>query len=171
MSSAVLHIHSSNGLYTIQVVGRATFECVAPLRNLAKELEAESFRKVHVDLSQCNGMDSTFMGILAMLGLRSKKIGAEMIIAKAGELNKSLLFGLGLKKLFTYNEDELPCIEGNDSPACSLESPKDSAQTVLDAHKTLMDVDDENRKKFETVVDLVQQDIDRMNNYSGDGKN
>ena len=171
MSSAVLNIQSAGGVHCIQVTGRATFECVAPLRSLAKELETAEFKKIHADLSQCTGMDSTFMGILAMLGLRAKKLGAEMVIAKAGELNKSLLFGLGLKKLFLYNEEEMPVLEGCVGTSCESESRLDSAKTVLAAHKTLMDVDDENKKKFEKVVDLVQQDIDRMNNFSGDGKN
>lgn len=165
MSSAVLHIHSSEGLYTIQVVGRATFECVAPLRNLAKELETAEFKKIHVDLSQCAGMDSTFMGILAMLGLRARKIGAEMNIVNAGELNKSLLYGLGLKKLFNYTNGEvvLPGKENIAAKASSGKMDLDSARTVLDAHKTLIDVDDSNKKKFEAVVDMVQKDIDRLN--------
>ena len=38
-----------------------------------------------------------------------------------------------------------------------------NAQTVLDAHKTLMDVDEENVKKFEKVVDYVQKDLDKLN--------
>ena len=38
-----------------------------------------------------------------------------------------------------------------------------NAQTVLDAHKTLMDVDEENVKKFEKVVYYVQKDLDKLN--------
>ena len=99
MKNAEVLIASNDGVYSIKVNGRATFECAPPLRSLAKDLENVMFKRVDVDLSACTGMDSTFMGILAMLGLRSKKIDAVMTIFNAGELNKSLLFGLGLKKL------------------------------------------------------------------------
>ena len=101
-----------------------------------------------------------------MLGLRAKAVGAPMEICAADEQNKSLLAGLGLKKLFIFTENAL---DEEDSSAewqtGNQETVKmaEGAQTVLEAHKTLMDVDEENVQKFETVVNLVQQDIDRMN--------
>jgi len=162
MKNAEVLIASSDGVYSIKVNGRATFECAPPLRTLAKDLENIEFRKIDVDLAACTGMDSTFMGILAMLGLRSKKIDAVMTIFNAGELNKSLLFGLGLKKLFQFAEGE---VSFGGQSGSSAESPDRiaSAQTVLEAHKTLMDVDGENVKKFEKVVDFVQKDLDKLN--------
>ena len=39
----------------------------------------------------------------------------------------------------------------------------ENATTVLEAHKTLMDVDQENVKKFENVVAFVQKDLDKLN--------
>ena len=101
-----------------------------------------------------------------MLGLRAKAVGAPMEICAADEQNKSLLAGLGLKKLFIFSENAL---EDEDSSADwkngnqEVVKMAEGAQTVLEAHKTLMDVDEENVQKFETVVNLVQQDIDRMN--------
>ncbi|MBR2363593.1 MAG: STAS domain-containing protein [Lentisphaeria bacterium] len=165
MQNAVLSIAGENGIYVIKASGRATFECAGPLRDLAKKLETEDFSKVDVDLSECQGMDSTFMGILAMLGLRSRKLGAEMNIVNANELNKSLLYGLGLKKLFNYTQGEVLMPENGNASASASSGKLDleSAKTVLDAHKTLMDVDDSNKKKFEAVVDMVQKDIDRLN--------
>ncbi|MBP3394718.1 MAG: STAS domain-containing protein [Lentisphaeria bacterium] len=162
MKNAEVLIASNDGVYSIKVNGRATFECAPPLRSLAKDLENVMFKRVDVDLSACTGMDSTFMGILAMLGLRSKKIDAVMTIFNAGELNKSLLFGLGLKKLFNFSEGEVSF--GAQTGAADGAADKIvNAQTVLDAHKTLMDVDEENVKKFEKVVDYVQKDLDKLN--------
>ena len=37
------------------------------------------------------------------------------------------------------------------------------AETVLEAHQTLMNADEQNVKKFEKVVELVQKDLDRIN--------
>ena len=162
MKNAEVLIASNDGVYSIRVIGRATFECAPPLRALAKDLESIVFRKIDIDLAACTGMDSTFMGILAMLGLRAKKIDAVMTIFNAGELNKSLLFGLGLKKLFRFAEGEVALGAQTNSSGGDTDKIA-NAQTVLEAHKTLMDVDEENVKKFEKVVDFVQKDLDKLN--------
>lgn len=161
-----LLISSKDGVYRIKVSGRATFDCAPPLRDLARTLAGEKFDGIKIDLKSCEWMDSTFMGVLAMLGLRAKAVSAPMEICAADEQNKSLLAGLGLKKLFIFSENAL---EDEDSSADwkngnqEVVKMAEGAQTVLEAHKTLMDVDEENVQKFETVVNLVQQDIDRMN--------
>ena len=162
MQRATLSITGEGGVYAVKASGRATFECAGPLRELAKKLGAEEFTVLDVDLAECQGMDSTFMGILAMLGLRARKIGASMNIVNANELNRSLLYGLGLKKLFNYTQGPVAASSASAVAAPAENSRMESAQTVLDAHKTLMEVDDENKKKFGAVVQMVQQDIDKL---------
>ncbi|MBP5182497.1 MAG: STAS domain-containing protein [Lentisphaeria bacterium] len=162
MQRATLSITGEGGVYAVKASGRATFECAGPLRELAKKLGAEEFTVLDVDLAECQGMDSTFMGILAMLGLRARKIGAAMNIVNANELNRSLLYGLGLKKLFNYTQGPVAASSASAVAAPAENSRMESAQTVLDAHKTLMEVDDENKKKFGAVVQMVQQDIDKL---------
>ena len=76
MSSGETIIAGGGDRYALKVIGRATFECVAPLRNLAKELDTAQFKQIDIDLADCQGMDSTFMGVLAMMALRAKKINA-----------------------------------------------------------------------------------------------
>ena len=93
MSTEII-ISNDGGVYFITVNGRATFEHASQLRNLAKSLESVVFSRICLDLANCGGMDSTFMGILAMLGLRAKKINAPMCVYNAGEDNLALLQGL-----------------------------------------------------------------------------
>ncbi len=163
MSNGEVIISSGEGCYAVKVNGRATFECAPPLRALAKELDQSSFQKVDIDLGNCLGMDSTFMGVLAMMALRAKKIGAEIFICNANELNKTLLFGLGLKKLFQFTTGYVDVGNASAAPAPAAADQRINAATVLEAHKTLMDVDEENVKKFEKVVDFVQKDLDKLN--------
>ncbi|MCX6984906.1 MAG: hypothetical protein NT118_09190, partial [Lentisphaerae bacterium] len=40
----------------------------------------------------------------------------------------------------------------------------EKAETVLEAHETLMKVDKENIPKFKTVVDFVKKDLGKENN-------
>lgn len=158
-----LIISDRDGVYMIKVSGRATFECAPALRNLAKTLENTSFSAIRIDLSQCQWMDSTFMGILAMLALRAKKTGAEIFVHNAGKQNTELLYGLGLKKLFQFVDDEIAPVDGANvaAPAAGDSNPSSYAHTVLEAHETLMDVDEGNVQKFDKVVSLVKQDLER----------
>ena len=163
MSSGETIVTGGGERYAVKATGRATFECVAPLRTLAKELDTADFKQVDVDLADCQGMDSTYMGVLAMIALRAKKIGAVISIYNASELAKNQLFGLGLKKLFQFAEGT---VEMGELAAPAAIAPVDQithATTVLEAHKTLMDVDQDNVEKFEKVVDFVQKDLDKLN--------
>ena len=163
MSTEII-ISNDGDTYFITVNGRVTFEHASQLRNLAKSLENSTFSGINVDLANCGGMDSTFMGILAMLGLRARKISAPMAIFNAEEANTALLHGLGLKKLFEFKTGSMCSTSGKDWN--SDETVSGRAETVLEAHKTLMNADEQNVKKFEKVVELVQKDLDKMNNQS-----
>jgi len=161
METGEVFLSENGGIHHIRVKGNASFVCAPPLRELAKKLAAEPFAGLKIDLEECTWMDSTFMGMLAMLGLNAKKKGAPAEIFNASEQNEKLLAGLGLKKVFEFKSGQ--SIAGNDVPAASNEStPESRARNVLDAHQTLMDIDEGNVRKFEKVVEFVKKDIDRM---------
>ena len=158
-------ISGSGERYAVKAIGRATFECVAPLRALAKQLDATEFKQIDIDLEDCQGMDSTYMGVLAMMALRAKKLNAVITVYNASELNRTLLYGLGLKRLFQFKEGKVDMGE-NIAQEKTQEDKIEHATTVLEAHKTLMNVDQGNVSKFEKVVDFVQKDLDRLNEQS-----
>ncbi len=164
MSSGETIISGSGDRYAVKVIGRGTFECVAPLRALAKQLDTADFKQIDIDLADCQNLDSTYMGIMAMLALRAKKVNATISIYNADAANRTLLCGLGLKKLFQFTEGtvEIGAERSAETPQTTNDKVA-NAETVLDAHKTLMDVDQENVPKFEKVVDFVQKDLDKLN--------
>ena len=158
--AAVITITNKGTDYYVTVNGRATFEHAPQLRSFAKTLETAPYTSINVDLGQCTGMDSTFMGILSMLGLNARKINVTMTIFNAGDANRDLLFGLGLKKLFLYKDAVMDSGDTGWESGETVSKGMD-ARTVLEAHQTLMDADEGNIKKFEKVVEMVQKDIDK----------
>ncbi|MDD5698141.1 MAG: hypothetical protein PHH77_05945 [Victivallaceae bacterium] len=163
MKKADLLIAHSKGAYTITVEGRANFDYGLPLRNFAKNLD-NNFTRIAIDLHSCVGMDSTFMGIMAMIGLKAQKKHIKVEIIDAGDNNRYLLKGLGLDKLFRFVERGggetgadmgAPVAEG-------LDSKLNMARTVVEAHRALMDIDQSNVSKFEKVVEFAQQDIEDL---------
>lgn len=161
MEKGEVFISEKDGITFIRAKGNASFVCAPPLRELAKKLASEPFGGLKIDLEECTWMDSTFMGMLAMLGLNAKKKCVSAEIWNASEQNEKLLCGLGLNKVFAFRNGTFG--DGNDaaaaSNACTAES---NARNVLDAHQTLMDIDEANVPKFEKVVEFVRKDIDRM---------
>jgi hypothetical protein len=112
-------------------------------------------------------MDSTIMGVLAMIGLRARKYQLQAEIVNANDRHKKLLFGLGLKALFAYSHT--PTGEADWAALCQtrLDTPTGAVplateRTVLEAHETLMSIDPENVPKFKDVVDYLRQDMKRL---------
>ena len=164
MKQAKVLIARENGAYHIKVEGRATFECSPPLRNFANSLDEQDCKGIFIDLSACAGMDSTFMGILAMIGLKAKKLGSLVSIVNASDNNKNLLNGLGLQKIFTYTTtSEIESHQRWMDAGTSIDKTE-KAETVLIAHETLMEVDKQNIPKFQNVVDFVKKDLQKEEN-------
>ncbi len=147
----------------IRLIGRATFSCSQRVRDYGMRVLDKNIKHVHIDLSECEGMDSTIMGVLAMIGLRARKQGLNAEIVNADERLKKLLYGLGLKKLFVFTHTLLD--EVNWATLCHTErddQPLTAERTILEAHETLMQIDPENMPKFRDVVDYLRQDIERL---------
>ena len=134
MEKGEVFISEKDGVTFIRAKGNASFVCAPPLRELAKKLASEPFGGLKIDLEECTWMDSTFMGMLAMLGL-----------------NKVFAFLAG-----TFGG------AGDTAAASNAATAESNARNVLDAHQTLMDIDEGNVQKFEKVVEFVKKDIDRM---------
>ena len=160
MSDVEIFVADDEGCCKIKIVGRATFAVGPSLRKIVKDLDGDTDTEgVVVDLTECTGMDSTFMGILAMLALKVRKKNLSVKIINAGR-NRKLLDGLGLEKLFNYVEEESSSGEWRKADT-AMNSMKDNAKTVLDAHKVLMQENEENVKKFKKVVEMVEKEIEK----------
>ena len=152
----------------IRVIGRGAFSCSQNLRDFCARIIESNITKIIIDLSECVFMDSTFMGVLAMIGLqgRSKHISVEIV--NIDGVKKKLLKGLGLEKLFVFshtNADQ----EVNWESLCNAQDDSqkidrlEQAKTMLEAHKALVKVNKSNEPKFKNVIEYLKDD---MNNLS-----
>ena len=166
MNKANIMIARDNDGYNIKVEGRATFECCSPIKNFADNLITGIIKNICIDLKTCTWMDSTFMGTLATLGLHAKKAGVVVNILNANDKNIKLLKELGIHKLFNYDSStpKTPCNAWeNITNQPSHKNKRNIARTVLEAHETLISVEEKNYEKFKKVVVLVKKDLDTDN--------
>lgn len=145
--------------YLVRVSGRANFDYAVPVRELAKTLSGKE--PFVFDLSLCTAMDSTFMGVLSMIGLKARRCAVPVVIAGAAENLRALLRGLGVDKLFTFVA-EVPAAEGDATAARSAGDLHATAETVLEAHQSLIRADCTNAQRFEQVIEFAKADVDRL---------
>ncbi len=162
MDKAKILISKTTYGYAVKVEGRANMESCSPLKTLGDSIVSGAFLKLSFDMELCQWMDSTFMGTLAMLGLRAKKAGIVMELHKADQKNRSLLTDLGIEGLFVFKDDAVSELKTGEMIDSGQEnSPlKVSAEMILKAHETLVEVDKANEQKFGKVIEMVKKDIE-----------
>jgi len=157
-----LRIASSRDVFLVKARGRANFEYAVPLRELVRSLA--SFERFCIDLSECAAMDSTFMGVLTMLALKGAKQGRKVEILGANDTLKKLLHDLGVGKIFDFKGIEAAPPELLDSleSAAPDATPLTGAETVKEAHESLVSADAENAGRFDSVIRFAAEDVERL---------
>src|SRR2546423_11838976 len=153
----------------IKITGRASFNSSVDFKTLVNGLSQRGFSRFVLDLSECPLMDSTFLGVLAGLGL---KFGAahngdahgriELLNPKPRILD--LLENLGVSELFKVLNGPAPATDkmaSLDAPSANADH-KEISRTCLEAHQTLMDINPANIPKFKDVTQFLAEDLKKM---------
>lgn len=153
----------------IRVEGRGSFKTSPPLKQfIQRVIESKSVSRILIDMSDCCGMDSTFMGVLAGLSYHVKdKPGFSLKLTNLSEKNQKLLTTLGVDRVVNYSlsctdeERELMACQGSDTQVLESDSAntREAAETTLEAHETLANINPDNYVKFKSVIELLQEDI------------
>ena len=94
----LLHVND----LVIQVVNlsRATYKEAGQLKKSLDDLIKDNQKKIIVDLSQCEFIDSTFLGVLVLSLKSSAKIGGDLRLVKPAEVVKTLMEKAGTLNVF-----------------------------------------------------------------------
>jgi len=169
-----IYVASVAAVVYVRIVGRGACRNSGCLREYGQRKLQEGCRSVLVDLTQCHGMDSTFLGIFAGFGLALADSGRLTFINLEGE-NRRTVRDLGL--------DQMPCLDiaepgplpgafpsdtdlqflpGSDlTPIERSVNGRDRAVVMLESHENLCRINEGNEEKFREVKQLLRQDIAR----------
>jgi anti-anti-sigma factor len=162
-------IHSGVGL--VRVAGRGTFKVGSALKHFGMAAIEADCSCILFDMTDCVGMDSTFMGVLAGLAaeLRRRSSG-DIILVNLSEKTRGLMATLGLDQIVrAYLAGSEPEDVGSLCPGedvlkllkVSPESRDDRARTMLEAHENLVDVSAENYPRFKDVLAFLREDVEK----------
>lgn len=150
----------------LKVVGRASFLNSAPIKEVFERLVRQGKRRFVIDFKTCSGMDSTFLGIIAGLGLQMLKLhppGA-VVLCRLGDRNRELVRNLGLHRILIMEDEDGPAVEGSGKAEVLGADRKltelENARLVLEAHENLVELDASNKTRFQDVIAYLQSQID-----------
>ena len=161
MADAKILVAVNGKIAQIKVAGRATHAISKGLKDFAVELDTLNIENVFIDLAECTGMDSTFMGVLAKIGIPLFKADRPVLILNASDSNLKLLTDLGLSKVFLFdsNVGELNWMALEQLGAEKL-SNQEKGEMMLESHEILSGIDDANVPKFKDVIAFLKDDLE-----------
>lgn len=155
---------AEQGAFTLfQLIGRGTFKLCPIFRTYCDELVKDTKKKgVMMDLAQCDSMDSTFMGVMVMLGLQTRKRMA-LLLVNANENHRELLDGIGVSRVWRYVTQPVPEMSWKKLGEAtankgSVENMADIAPLVVEAHEALIALDANNIPQFQNLIDMIKSE-------------
>lgn len=149
---------NQGGAYAIRLVGdvRLTL-CTTIDEYFQKMYEDPNFASVWLDLCEAEGIDSTTLGLLAKLALNVKdKFGFMPVIYSCNSGINRLLKSMGFQRLFELHEEPSDKLEGSYEIPMLEGSEQAVKEKVLDAHRVLMNLSDENRARFQDLMAALE---------------
>lgn len=146
----------------IRINGKANYLNCNSFRAFIEQMLSMGRHHFVVDFANCQGMDSTFLGILAGTALELKKQtpSEALILSRLSDRNKELITNLGLQNLLTISEDD-----GSEDTADKFANLKNEeisdSKNILRAHQNLAEVDEENATKFQDVISFLKNQIEQ----------
>jgi len=134
----------------IQLSGLMTWQLAPALRDMLQQAGERAAPPFHLDVSDCEAMDSTVLGLLL-------QHAGELILHQPKKRVIAQLHEMGVLHLFTISQVSCPqpqvamAITPNDTPhACS--------DLIISAHEALMEASASNRERFKDVVDNLRHE-------------
>jgi anti-sigma B factor antagonist len=131
-------------------------------KDFIDKMVAANFDDFIIDLLDCKGMDSTFMGTLLYIMNQIKTIKPPITLINVSEDHKELLQNLGIIDMLNISEHSIE-IPKNNMQRLILNSshcPKQQIELVKKAHECLVELNDKNKEEFRDFLEILNEELD-----------
>lgn len=168
-SAANLSVSVGDHMVCVRISGRASCNCSVDFRTLVTSLWQKGYNRFVLDLANCQLMDSTFLGVLAGLGLRFSREPngygpATIELFNASPRIADMLDNLGVSHLFktlTFPPPETERLTRIEQPETQTDR-REVSRTCLEAHKLLIELNPANAAKFKDVTRFLEEDLKKL---------
>ncbi len=165
-ASSQIKVAVLDGLTVVKVSGRANMGVSPQFKQLLLGLHERGPRRIALELSECQLMDSTFSGVLA--GLAEKFSGGSVAAKPICLISPNakvidLLGSLGVEELFEIHTGaELAQEQFKPVEPLAPTSKAEMTRTCLEAHQLLCALNPANVNKFKDVTAFLAEDLKRI---------
>jgi len=158
MNTGKILVAQSQGIYIIKFVGDVRLNLCGTLDQYTDQMfESEDFKTVIIDLTETQCIDSTSLGQLAKISILYKEKFGQLptIISTRDDINRILL-SMGFDQVFYIVHELVSQVEYLDELPLKSVNEEEMKDRVLEAHKLLMDMNENNRDAFQDLVKSLE---------------
>jgi len=150
-----------NGTYVLKLRGDVRVPVCTSLESFVEQqlLADASLRAVLIDLTETEAIDSTALGLLARIAvaLQDRRMGRPVILCINPDIER-ILVSMGFDQVFRILRTTAALREHlAELPADQL-SEDEVTQAVIDAHRTLMSLNEHNQHAFSGLVEALESE-------------
>ena len=162
--SAPFHVARSQDAIYVRVTGLGSMHNASALDAFAEREIEEGALQFILDLTECTGVDSTFMGTLLGLSnrVRELEVGAGIALINVDDHAKKQLSSVGVDAFVTLVEgksklpSKLKLTELSTEPV----SDRERLKLMVRAHKDLVAYDSRNEAKFGAFLSAIVAELE-----------
>jgi len=146
------------GHYVLKFLGDVRLTMCSTIdEHLRSILQREDITDTLIDLTETENIDSTSLGLIAKLAIKSAKcdLPKPTLVSTNPDVTK-ILYAMGFDQVFLLLE-EMPasCKDLVKVPAV-MESEDRVKQRIIDAHRVLISLNDANRNEFKDLISALE---------------
>lgn len=149
------------GTYVLKLIGEIRVPICSTLDGFIETMFADrQLTSILIDLSETSIIDSTALGLLAKIAVRTRKrFQQKPLIITTQEDVTRILDTMGFEKVFNLvYEKPVRSPEMSEMPRVACDESS-AFEKVLEAHRVLMDMNEHNRETFKDVVAALESRI------------
>lgn len=160
MQAGKILVAEHQGAFAIKLIGDVRVTLCASFDEFVENMLAtDAFASVIIDLSEAEGIDSTTLGLLAKVSIlsRDQYQYTPVIISTNASITR-LLTSMGFDAVFDIRTETITTDNDLAELQCVDCDQGDVREKVIEAHKILMGLNQENKAKFETLVTALESE-------------
>jgi anti-anti-sigma factor len=159
MDAGKILVAQSQGIYILKFTGDVRLSLCSTLDQYIDRMFADKqFKTVIIDLTETQCIDSTSLGLLAKISILYKeRFNTVPTITSTNDDINRILSSMGFDQVFYIVKQLVSKVEHLDELPAETVSEVDMRDTVLEAHKLLMSLNDSNRAAFQDLVNSLEK--------------
>ncbi|WKD49108.1 STAS domain-containing protein [Microbulbifer spongiae] len=168
MQSGQIMVGTHEGVYIIKLIGDVRLDLCTTFDSFTEDMIGQDdFAGVAFDLHEAHGIDSTTLGLIAKIAIRTLERGCQKPLVFCSDQGiRHLLDAMGFDALVEISDEQYELAAQTTPLECRIPSEHAAREKVLEAHRVLMSMNERNAETFHDLVHTLEQECEQLDNTS-----